>query len=73
MPQSDPLPAEGILGRWVIISVDSGLAWSGSRWVPHRQGIPAGDAQVCNFATREETQQYIDEHFNAFYPPPIDF
>jgi hypothetical protein len=57
--------------RWIILSRDSpNLAWSGSRWVPHHQGIPTGNVQICNFETRDEAQAYVDENFNAFYPPP---
>jgi hypothetical protein len=72
--KAPPLPIgviQGALGRCVIIHNNHpGLAWSGSRWVPHREGIPTGDTQVCNFATYTEALEYIDEHFNAFYPPP---
>jgi hypothetical protein len=65
---------EGVFGRWIIIHENSpGLAWSGSRWVTHDHGVPTGEAQVCNFATREEAQEYIDANFNAFYPQSIPY
>jgi hypothetical protein len=63
---------EGALGRWIIVNASSpNLAWSGSRWVLHQDGIPTGEAQVCNFATPEEAQAYAAEHFSQFFPPPI--
>jgi hypothetical protein len=66
------LLVEGMMGRWVIAHGNHpGLAWSGSRWVRHDQGVPTGDAQVCNFTTREEAQEYVNTNFNAFFPPPI--
>jgi hypothetical protein len=52
----------GMFDRWIIVN-DRSLAWSGSRWVQHRHGIPVGDAQICNFATNDEAQAYVNEHF----------
>jgi hypothetical protein len=66
------LLVEGMLGLWLIVHEDMpALAWSGSRWVPHRHGVPAGDVQVCNFPTREAAQEYVNKHFNEFFPPKI--
>jgi hypothetical protein len=49
------------LGRWVIGNVlRPGLAWSGSRWVPHHDGLPAGDAQVSNWESREAAWKAAD-------------
>jgi hypothetical protein len=59
--------AENMLGRWIIVNGQSeDLAWSGSRWVPHRHGldlIGPNAVPVCNWVTREEAQAYADEHF----------
>lgn len=58
--------AEGFLGHWIIVNgQDESLAWSGSRWVPHRHGYPTGDVQVCNFETREEAKTYAEERFST--------
>ena len=41
-------------GRWVVANgVKPDLAWSGSRWVLHRNGLPAKDVQVSNWQTRD--------------------
>jgi len=41
---------QGALGRWIIVNArDKSLAWSGSRWVKHQNGIPKGAVQVSNF------------------------
>lgn len=44
-------------GRWIITN-PKGEAWSGSRWVPHTNGIPAGEAQVANFGSAGEALEY---------------
>lgn len=45
----------GIHGRWIIVAYsEPRLAWSGSQWVPHHQGIPTGTTQVSNFDSREQ-------------------
>jgi hypothetical protein len=69
--------AENVFGRWVIVNgTHEDLAWSGSHWVPHRHGIPSGDAQICNFTTRQEALEYCQEHFEVVAkdspgnPPP---
>lgn len=54
------------MGRWVIANGNhQDLAWSGSRWVPHRNGWPTSDLQICNFETREDAQTYVEEHLNV--------
>jgi hypothetical protein len=56
--------AEDLLGRWIIVHGHyEDLAWSGSRWVPHRKGVPTGGVQISNFATREEAKAYAEKHF----------
>jgi len=70
LPQDIPCIrlAESIMGRWIVINGQSeDLAWSGSRWVPHRRGLPV-DVQICNFATREEALAYAEEHFPSKPP-----
>jgi hypothetical protein len=70
-PAQDYLPVRGMLGFWVIVpDSNPGLAWSGSRWMPHYNGVPTGYAQISNFKSREEALDYIRDNFNAFYPPP---
>jgi len=36
------------------------LAWTGSAWDCHEDGIPTGDFQICNFYTFAAAQKYID-------------
>ncbi len=56
--------AENAFGRWIIVNGrDESLAWSGSRWVPQRNGFPEGDVQICNFEDRAEADVYAKEHF----------
>lgn len=56
--------AESLLGRWIIVNgLHDDLAWSGSRWVPHRSGLPAGPVQISNWETREQAAAYAAEHF----------
>lgn len=56
--------AEAITGRWIVVNGQSeDLAWSGSRWVPHRLGLPAGDAQISNFETRDQAAAYAARQF----------
>ena len=38
--------------------VDS-LAWTGSTWARHHDGIPTGGAQICNFTTEAEATAYL--------------
>jgi len=60
-------------GRWIIISLISpNLAWSGSRWEPHKEGIPTGKVQISNFGTREEAEEYVNENRNTFYSPEVN-
>ena len=54
-----------ILGglRWYIEdATDEHMAWSGSNWVLHSQGIGV-HVQVSNFATEAEARQYAREIF----------
>lgn len=56
--------AENVLGRWIIVNgASDSLAWSGSRWVPHRLGVASGGIQISNFATRDEAHEYALEQF----------
>lgn len=60
----------GRIGRFVIVNArDGSLAWSGSCWVEHEEGVPAGRAQVSNFATEEEARQAAEEVFGHKGPP----
>jgi hypothetical protein len=56
--------ARGLFDRWVIYHPkNEELAWSGLKWVPAHYGVPSGDFQICNFATREEAEEYAKERF----------
>lgn len=50
----------GMFDRWYIFhpSEDS-FAWTGSRWAMTVDGFPAGGVQICNFATLEEAEEYV--------------
>jgi hypothetical protein len=50
----------GIFGRWIIVN-ERDFAWSGSQWVPYHHGIPTGEIQVCNFATKAEASDYATQ------------
>jgi len=52
---------KGAFGRWYIFhSFFLNEAWSGSRWVKASDdGVPLGEAQVCNFETREAAERYL--------------
>lgn len=59
--------ATGAMGRFIIVHRNNeDLAWSGSRWVPHVQGIPIAAVQVCNFTTRNEATEYIKNTTQTF-------
>lgn len=46
--------------RWVIVHpILKNQAWSGSRWVSHKEGLPAGDTQISNFAARDHAEEYV--------------
>jgi hypothetical protein len=48
----------GMMGRWYFEKADApGLAWSGSRWVPHYRGVPASSVQVANYARLDEATE----------------
>jgi hypothetical protein len=53
---------QDLFDRWIIVAVTdrgeiveglTGLAWSGSRWVPI-----GGNVQISNFDTRSEAENY---------------
>lgn len=48
--EKDCIFRKGALGRWIVVNArDETLAWSGSRWVAHGQGVLAGGVRVSNF------------------------
>lgn len=54
-PSSRCFLTKGALGRWIIVNVESpGLAWSGSKWVKHKKGVPTDGTQISNFANKIE-------------------
>lgn len=49
-------------GRWIIVNArDSDLAWSGSCWVEHEDGISRGRAHVSTFDSQELAQGHAEE------------
>jgi hypothetical protein len=51
------------LSRYVLINATQPhLAWSGSRWVDHVDGLPMTQFQICNFETIEEAINYAHQH-----------
>jgi hypothetical protein len=51
----------GLTGRWYIANkFRERLAWTGSAWSPHEQGIGL-PVQISNFETREEAAEYAAE------------
>lgn len=54
------------LGRFIIVNArDRGLAWSGSCWVEHENGLPTGRAQVSNFQTEDEARAAARDVFRV--------
>ena len=52
---------QGIFRAWYIVHpIADDLAWSGSRWVRHAEGLPTEGIQVCNFRTQREAEEYAD-------------
>lgn len=48
--------------RFIVCKADDhNLAWSGSAWVSHEQGVPTGAAQVSNFAKPLEAIEYAEK------------
>ena len=58
---------QGVFGRFIITHAEHpGLAWSGSAWVQHCDGLPAVGIQLCNFDSEEDADDYATEHY--LYP-----
>lgn len=58
-PDTDCYLSKDAFGRWIVVNAnDKTLAWSGSRWVAHERGVPAGGVQVSNFESAEEAWSY---------------
>src|SRR5215469_8843525 len=50
---------ETTFGRWILTHPDTtALAWSGMRWVMVDERGVSDEAQVCNFPTREDAEEY---------------
>lgn len=57
---------ESVMGRWIIVNgQEERLAWSGSTWVPHLNGIPMGKVQVANFESRDEALSCAQQCFGV--------
>ena len=55
MRTTDCYIRKGAFGRWIIVrGIDTAQAWSGSRWVAHKNGLPTGGVQVSNFKSEQE-------------------
>jgi hypothetical protein len=45
--------------RWIITRGDHHtLAWSGARWVPHKNGLPLTNVSVPSFANKAEADRH---------------
>lgn len=54
--------AQNSFGRWIIVNArDPELAWSGSCWVEHEDGISRGRAHVSNFDSEDEARSCAEE------------
>lgn len=54
---------KGILDRWILVHPHyPDMAWSGSRWVPHDQGLPMAYVQVSNFTDEQAAKEYASDH-----------
>lgn len=52
----------GLFGRWIIVSKrDGGLAWSGTCWVAHEDGVPEGRAKIANFDSEQDALETARE------------
>ena len=59
------VPRLGRFNRWYIGNIDIPyVAWTGSRWDLHNDGLPTGPFQICNFNSEYDAQKYI----NALVP-----
>jgi hypothetical protein len=48
--------------RWIIVNTrDPELAWSGSCWVEHTDGLSRGRTHVSTFTSEEEARQHARE------------
>jgi hypothetical protein len=57
----------GSMNRWVIVHKrNEDLAWSGARWVMHNAGLPLANYQVCNFASRQDAEEYVRTRTQTF-------
>jgi hypothetical protein len=65
---------ESALGFWFLQDARSAdYAWSGMRWVPSIDGIPAGGFQICNFATAELAREYAAaNNLKVINPHPVE-
>lgn len=53
----------GIFDRYIIVKADNeSLAWSGSQWVAHDDGMPTESVQVSNFATYVDALRAASEY-----------
>lgn len=53
---------ESAFGRWILVNTEiDALAWSGSRWVAHKNGLPASGVQVANFENALEALRYAQD------------
>ena len=54
---------QNLFGRWYLASAEypTLLAWTGSRWTLHADGMPIGGIQICNFETADKARAYAGE------------
>lgn len=52
---------KSISERWIIVNArDPELAWSGSHWVDHENGVATGRFHVATFASEEEARKHAE-------------
>jgi hypothetical protein len=63
--------AISLFSQWFIVnSMEPNLAWSGSRWVAHVDGLPAEQVQIRNFYSKEAASKCAHEAHILLVNPP---
>ena len=51
---------ESAFRRWIIVYAHNPeYAWTGSCWSRHKEGVPTGQWQICNFESFSEAEGYV--------------
>jgi hypothetical protein len=68
MPQFLYRIEQGAFGRWYILHPNRPEGWTGTKWVPCYPlvdllcGVPTGEAEIANFPTQSEAEEYAWQH-----------